>query len=983
MKEYSDLDDAIRTSGKIRSHSLSDGFGEEVGLQESFLFVRGMDSDGKLMKPFPTSGLAGIQFDAAPDQLEGRRMVRLMKESEELREIDVLGADWRDKKADGKASGEGDHLVNGHWVWPTVTKSDPNKSAKPIFVRFPDYIDHLLSGGGQPRLYGRPSFSGDQRVFTDLASYAPGMNTSRADIRAVLEAEAMPRLSDLPGHIDAKARSIIDRARAAGWQKLTFTDKDGKPAFTLIFDGAGRYAYERTLPSGLVERVVCDGRTLLHLYPDLHIGARRTVSRFHRADFAAIVLGLVLPAEDLAHGADVTALDDHSVAVSPKDVATMKGEDGKPIAYIRLVLIFGEDGRLTERKLVLMPKDEVLVRETFDSEGTVKRFVGDAKEPAILKRTLTAATAPDLKPEVTTFAVLPLPLRSRQTVYQKLGFNWNQPLDADENACHAYLNEDDALELFASNYAAQDSRNTAIVYRNCFAHDMARAAGFHVLLASCGELMFDSEQLLTLRAERPRDPLLSYLSLLDRPAYRRWQPYLGLDTASGLCGQHPFFGPLAGFRDHWLIWSLWGDVDATRPGSGWFRERQRRGLEFVKSHRGKAFAWALLGMMYDSTAGSDQRFHREWAETCTLFADHPAFGYAARYERARALLPAGQRDDARALFREMFEQAIKAGVLPAVDTSFREALQGEPKEADLWTDMMRQTAATFCKDKRRPAAVALAWECWQLGDQPLASNLLAAALDGITDENERVLTTLSAVAFLYQTGQHPAADARLRPLLDNEKLAREPALWRMAGRIADARGLTAQSIERLERALALEYDDLPEVINLEEIRRDYGRLLDHYASLARAVTAIKIEPPRDLLAKTVRAADCWRALDRDQSSRPCDMAAGILRSLGATDLAWEYQTTPLGQRPNESGPWLGLAQSLQREGDFALADRAYAAAFAAEPTNAQILWDQAQSLRQNGRQAEAQKVLRQIVEGDWQPRFGWVRSQARWQLEGR
>src|SRR5947209_19278817 len=139
-------------------------------------------------------------------------------------------------------------------------------------------------------------------------------------------------------------------------------------------------------------------------------------------------------------------------------------------------MVFGDDGRLTERRLVLMPKDEVLARETFDADGTVKRFAGDAKEPATLKRTLTAATAPDLKPDVTTFAVLPLPLRSRETVYRKLGFNWNQPLDAEENACYAYLSEDDALELFATNYAAQDSRNAALVYRNCFAQDMARAA---------------------------------------------------------------------------------------------------------------------------------------------------------------------------------------------------------------------------------------------------------------------------------------------------------------------------------------------------------------------------------------------------------------------------------------------------------------------------------------------------------------------------
>src|SRR5205807_7177904 len=100
------------------------------------------------------------------------------------------------------------------------------------------------------------------------------------------------------------------------------------------------------------------------------------------------------------------------------------------------------------------------------------------------------------------------------------------------------------------------------------------------------------------------------------------------------------------------------------------------------------------------------------------------------------------------------------------------------------TDEMRQTAADFCKDHRRPGAVALAWQCWQLGDQPLASNLLAAALDGIGDDDERVLTTLAAVGFLYQTGQHAEADTRLRPLLDDRDLAAQPALWRMAGRVA-------------------------------------------------------------------------------------------------------------------------------------------------------------------------------------------------------
>jgi len=886
---------------------------------------------------------------------------------------------------DGEELGEARQSVNGRWVLPTVTKVDPSHPARPRFVRFADGIDRLLSGGGAPRFYSRPSFSGDERVFSDLVSYAPGMNTSAADVRAVLEAEAAPRLADLPGPIAPAARKIIDRARAPGWQKLTFTNKDAKPVLTLTFDGAGRYAYEHTLPSGLKERVVCDGRTLLHLYPDLRVGARRPVSRFHRAEFGGVVPWLVPPAEDLAHGTEVTAVDDHTVAVSPRDAATARGDDGKPVAYVRLHLVFGEDGRLTERRVVLMPQEKTLARETYTDDGTVKRFDAKDKELASSRRELTPTAAPDLKPDTPGLVVLPLPFRTREVVYHKFEFDPNKSLDVGENACHAYLNEGDALELFTADFAAENPGNARTVYRNCFAKDPTRAAGFHVLLASCGDRTSPLPDLQALRAkpEGERDPLLLYLTLLNLPEYRRWQPYLGLDLAGGLCARHPFLGKLAAFRDHWLVWQTWGNVDGTLPGGGWLRERQIRALDFVRVHKGTAFGWALLARLYEDTALSDERFHRELADAWGLFIERPAFGYPARYERARALLHGGRRDEARLQFREMFADAVKRGVLPAVDTTFREALQGEEKEADLWTDMMRQTAADLCKERRRPAAVALAWQCWQLDDRPLASNLLAAALDGITDEDERRLTTLSAVAFLYQTGQHAAADARLRPLLEDRELAAQPALWRMAGRVADARGLTARSIECLERALALEYEDLPEVINLEEVRRDYGRLLDHYSSLARAVTAMKIEPPRDLAAKTVRAADCWRALDRDEAERPCEAAATILRSLGAADLAWEYQTTPIARRPNESGPWLGLARTLQREGDFNLADRAYTAAFAAEPTNPQILWDRAESLRQNGKSAEARKVLRQIVDGEWQPRFGWVRSQAKWQLDGK
>ena len=79
------------------------------------------------------------------------------------------------------------------------------------------------------------------------------------------------------------------------------------------------------------------------------------------------------------------------------------------------------------------------------------------------------------------------------------------------------------------------------------------------------------------------------------------------------------------------------------------------------------------------------------------------------------------------------------------------------------------------------------------------------------------------------------------------------------------------------------------------------------------------------------------------------------------------------------GPWLNLAQTLNREGDFTLADRAYATAFETQPENPHILWDRAQNLQQAGSMQEAKQLLLQLADGEWKPEYRWMKDQARWQ----
>jgi tetratricopeptide (TPR) repeat protein len=135
-------------------------------------------------------------------------------------------------------------------------------------------------------------------------------------------------------------------------------------------------------------------------------------------------------------------------------------------------------------------------------------------------------------------------------------------------------------------------------------------------------------------------------------------------------------------------------------------------------------------------------------------------------------------------------------------------------------------------------------------------------------------------------------------------------------------------------------------------------------------------PPTGFATKVVRAADCWRSLN-PAAERASTETAAILRIVGDRDLAWDYETTPLGRNPYGSEAWWNLAKSLAAAGDADLADSAFAAAFDAEPTNPQILWEQADNLRRLGRGPAADGLVRRIAEGSWQPRFQGLANQAK------
>jgi ferric-dicitrate binding protein FerR (iron transport regulator)/tetratricopeptide (TPR) repeat protein len=798
----------------------------------------------------------------------------------------------------------------------------------------------LAKGSLAPPLYERPSYSRDERLFWDLPSYAPGLNTSRADVEAVLEAEAAGAEPTL-GTIDPAARRLIDAARAAGWSRVAPADR---PDLALVCDGAGRYAWEHTLPAGLVEHVVCDGRTLLHLYPELGLGARRTVSRFHRADLQTLVPWAVPPAEDLAHDADVRRVDAHTVAVVPHGPAREE-----------LRLDFAADGRLAERRHVALPKGTVLARETYAADGTVRTF--DATGQEVVRRfVVTPAPAPDLAPDTRQLVVLPLPLRTRDHVLATRTGPW------DGN--FATLDGGLALAMLAADATAGGDDARRIIEQR-FLQQGDHRPGFSTLWVASGA-GFDQVPMPDLKTAPTLALYLFWLKQRDGVAPAAPSDGLG----DGLLGRLAAFHNLA---------QPWQRGDSVLQGG-----ESTRLLDHVRAGRSPVLTWALASLVLEDTArhtvlpgGMAKVKEGVLAAAVEALAKVPVLEYVARYEQARLCWQGGERDRARALFRAAYRAGERDGLLPPIDADFRNALRPSGE----WARLFRDSAGRLLAEKHDLAVLALARQAALLDDQHLADELSAEVVGRVRANPRPLPVSVAVVVYLRQTHQYQRAGEVLDALLADARFARNAGLWRLAAGLAAERHQADRERDCLEKALALEYPHLPEEIDVGEVRRDYGTLLTGYERLADALATLHEKPPADLAGRVVSAADRWRSLDAD-STPACLAAARILKALGKDDLAWDYLTTPFAGRPGDAAAPLELARTLAREGSADLADRAYRLAAEADPSNAGVLWERVQSLEQAGRTAEARRVLRRIADGTWPEPYRELQRQARSRLGG-
>lgn len=794
--------------------------------------------------------------------------------------------------------------------------------------------------------YRRPQWNQNPDAERDLFSELPAFVVNDADVLSVLDAESAAPGDAVGGDVDAGARAVLDRARALPFERVRRVAARGERAFDVVADGAGRHRSERILRSGLREITTADGSRLVHVYPDVALGSSRAWSPHHDADLVAYVPWHVPAAEFLARGTDVRLAADGVVSVVARGGA----------AY-RLDLEFAADGRLRERRIVAAEGGRVVAAERYLRTGgsaEVQRTDATGAWVRVATFDVAPAPAPDLSAGSPLLTLLPMPWRTEGAVVKARG------LDGADRRDPERWSEDDALAIATARRRGGDVAE--VLVRRFFARGDVRP-GLVALLIDAG-VRFDASQPSDLGGVRG-------FRLDPRTAEAG---DIGLYLAQAALPEAPAATPAPVAGDSWaarradlmaLLRTVRGHWRQSNQSQAERETLVRRALDVAERQSGFEDRWIALCVAWNLGWPQDPR---RVAALLVPLTEDPVGSYVARYERAVALAWSGDEALGKASDREftqLYDETLDGGVLPRIDGNFASGMRSRDPAG--FRAHFRRVAEKLTASGRRDLVPYLALQVQWSGDAPLAGALLATAVDGATDDDRTWVLLAAIEASMAQSMRAPQEYAHA--LTDAASpAASAPWVHRLAAAVHRSAGDDAAALDAEERALDLEFADLPDVVDLSVVRASYGEFLARIAHAAKGARALAATPPAGTVARIVRAADRWRTFEPD-ATEPCLLAALALRDLGRADLAWAYATTPLDRRPNEAAPWRDLARHLREVGDLGGADRAFAQAYRLEPTDGGLLWEHAETLRLAGRSLDARALYRRLAEGTWAPPY--------------
>lgn len=830
-------------------------------------------------------------------------------------------------------------------------------------------------------------------LLQDLPSYAPGLQTWTADRLAIAEQASTKK--PVHGTVDPEARRLIAKARSLGWESIRLVAVNQKPARQsriVIADGAGRFKIDREISEGLKETVINDGTTLWHLYPEIGLGAKRSINRFHQSAIQSVIPWYVPTVDDLSLNADVTLAGERTVRIvavkqdspapanRPKEQEVPAETESKPetVSQLAVELVFAGDGRLTELRLIDAGKNKLLAKQTIAADGTIRLLGADEKLLGEAQYERSGVEAPHLVPENRELVVLPLPYRSSDSV------GIDVPMNLQSNtADFGKLSDDDALKLLATYFAEARQAELAQFIEQRFAARSDHRIGLAVLLAS----VYPQNPLVAnATRQHPELPLARFLE-----QFAAWVAPSNVNGTMDV-GENaaPFLKRLCGAYNVYCRWSTDRAATRERPAAENVQELDQA-LRYVIECRSVDLTLKLLATIQDGLKRLDQMnptFARRLNAAATAIAadrEIPAFARQARIEWLLVVGDADSEQAAEKLFRAHLVDAIDCGFVPELSNEVRAAFAKHFKTPDgqscrPWVDLVREAAQRLSTMNRPMTLIAIARRCVALGETALATEISQMAIkDQALKPNQKL--NLAMLEYAKEASDWNLAEACLKHALNDPVLQKQSSLWRDAARIAHQLQKFTEWIENLEKAYELEFAALPKTVNLEAFRQDYESLFGQLEQRTdQLVDANRVD--KESFARIVqRAATRWREIDSDDT-KACHRAARMLTKLGQATAAWNYWTTPLAGTPDLSTSWMDFANAMETEHRFVAADKAWTTAFVCEPTNPEILFHHAKFLHSTKQEVRAHALLTTIVTGQWQPRFEGTKTQAQSMLSG-
>jgi len=791
----------------------------------------------------------------------------------------------------------------------------------------------------------------------DLTRYADGLYSTAAD---VLDTVAAEYGLGPAGKTDEKVKRLIDAARRAIRPvRLQF----GEQSPEILLGPGDRLAFKHTTEMYLEEQFVCNGESILHIYPELGLAARRPASDLRRASLRQVAPHLVEPADWLARQYDLKLAEeaadrfvlsltpratDSGVGFQPasgKEQPDANSSAGKtpapqgPPYEIRMTV--AKDGRVLEK--ALYQKGERQLRLAFeyrDTKVTLRWLSDEDKELASFDYQAERCDPEGaFQPDLGAYVVIDMPLR-KPSYYEGhvkgIGEGEGNAVKKARLLRHLALAHMQELHWRRWGGRNQQALNALNQVKSLLqSADRKLSLGDLALLGSAGH-RHQVPQWRSLTNAADTHPVVAYYQ-------RGWQG-----------GQKP-------------------DAAAPRTLTG-----HLTAYAYTVNHRKTENLRSFIHDWEDSPLLLAAAFHSgQWGrnpEACFELFENPRWRLLAIMMAAPRVKNDGHKRRIAAAFdtihKELLEKGHHVPFSEQVGNLLRNTDNGKH-----WKPVIERTWEAI-KASESPSSLLWFAELAMLyGESKLGEEALDQARELMGDTHP-AMNALALGEAYWAGGRMKEALGHYDKVLDSmqkDQIPESPALLAAVARLAMQAGNSERAIELEERALALEHPHLPELINLQAFRRRYQWLWGQYQqSVQQAVSRKDPGAVQKWLSRAEAAWYRWYEVDTGNAGMVQQFAT-LQMSAGRKQEAWRALSSIIDRKPRDAQSYFNMGQWYRGRNEKEEAVTWYAESTKWDTANPRWIYEQARVLKELGRRGEANALFRKIVNGKWAPGLqGWV-----------